>query len=325
MVALEKMVSMLSNYDIYVASCSKMGGIYHYKMHEKTLEFVNITRVNRPMYMVMSKDKMYVLLREAFENKESGVIVYDIDEDGKLINPSEVITTKGEVACHLMVDGSDVYCVNYISGSVIKMPDTLEVHSGHSIHPSRQNAPHPHYVCKSPDDKYVFVTDLGMDKIFVYNKELMFCSSTDMPAGHGPRHLTCHPDGRTVYCANELESTVSILEYHAGTLTLKNTVRTLPSDYDGESTVAAIRYSDGKIYVTNRGHNSITVFNEELTVEKWIPCGGDEPRDIWVSDDVIICTNQFSNKVCFIRVTDGNMIYKMDMVMPVCVCCSSNI
>jgi len=316
---------MEDNINIYVASCTEDGGIYHYKTHNGYLELVQKTEMDRPMYMVMLKDKMYVLLREVFENKESGMIVYDIATDGKLVNPSDVIITQGEVACHLMVDGNDVYCTNYVSGSVFKLPDTLAVHNGHSIHPKRQNSSHPHYVCKSPDNNYIFVTDLGMDKIFVYNKDLTVRSTTDMPAGHGPRHLACHPDGKTVYCANELQSTISILEYHAGTLTLKDTVSTLPADYEGESTVAAIRYSNGKIYVTNRGHNSITVFNEDLVVEKWIPCGGNEPRDIWVLDDVIICTNQFSNKVCFIRVADGNMICEMDMEMPLCVCCSSNI
>lgn len=317
---------MVDNINLYVASCSPKGGIFQYKIHNGNIEFINKTEMDRPMYMVVSKEKMYVLLREPFRNNsESGLIAYDIDADGKLINPSNVITTKGEVACHLMVDGNDIYCTNYLGGSVIQIPDKLAVHSGHSIHPSRQNAPHPHFVCESPDNKYIFVTDLGVDKVFVYNKDLTVFSITDMPAGHGPRHLACHPNGKTVYCANELQSTVSILEYKMGTLILKDTVSTLPPDYRGASTVAAIRYSNGMLYVTNRGHNSITVFNEDMVVEKWIPCGGEEPRDIWVLDDMLICTNQFSNKVCFIRMADGNIIYEVDMEMPLCVCCPSNI
>ena len=310
---------MEDNINVYIASCTERGGIYYYKIHNGTLDFVDKTDMDRPMYMVMAENQMYVLLREPFDNKESGMIVYDIDAEGKLINPSDVIPTKGEVACHLLVDENDIYCTNYISGSVVKMPDTLAIHNGHSIHPRRQSAPHPHYVCNSPDNKYIFVTDLGMDKIFVYHKDLTVRSTTDMPAGHGPRHLACHPDGKTVYCANELKSTLSILEYRTGTLTLKDTVSTLPSDYEGESTVAAIRYSNGKIYVTNRGHNSIAVFNEDMMVERWIPCGGEEPRDIGVLADVIICTNQFSNKVCLIRVADGNMVYEMDVEMPLSV------
>ena len=78
-------------------------------------------------------------------------------------------STKGIVACHLAESDGSIYCVNYLSGSVIKMPDTVDTHSGHGINPKRQDAPHTHYVCESPDGKYIFVTDLGIDKIFVYN------------------------------------------------------------------------------------------------------------------------------------------------------------
>lgn len=321
MVEFEKVVLMLNNYDIYVASCSETGAVYHYKMQKGALEFADRTEMNRPMYMTVSENKMHILLREVFENKESGMITYDMDADGKLTNPSDVVSTKGEVACHLTeVDGA-MYCVNYISGSVIKLPDKLAVHSGNSIHPKRQQSSHPHYVCASPDGKYILVTDLGLDRIFVYTKDLELHSITDMPAGHGPRHLVCHPDGKRVYCANELGSTLSELAYEDGVLTLKNTVSTIPPGYHGANAVAAIRYNKDKIYVTNRGHNSIAVFDDCLQLGKVFPCGGEEPRDIWIIEDVIICTNQFSDKVCFISTLDGSLLKEINLEAPLCVVC----
>jgi len=57
---------MEDNINIYVASCTEDGGIYHYKTHNGYLELVQKTEMDRPMYMVMLKDKMYVLLREVF-------------------------------------------------------------------------------------------------------------------------------------------------------------------------------------------------------------------------------------------------------------------
>ncbi|MBR2037838.1 MAG: beta-propeller fold lactonase family protein [Lachnospiraceae bacterium] len=324
MVEFEKVVLMLNNYDIYVASYSRTGGIYHYKMVDEVLELINITGMDRPMYMIVSKNKMNILLREVMKGKESGVVAYDMDADGKLTNPSDVVSTKGEVACHLTeVDGA-MYCVNYISGSVIKLPDKLAVHSGNSIHPKRQQSSHPHYVCASPDGKYILVTDLGLDKIFVYTKNLELHSITDMPAGHGPRHLVCHPDEKRVYCANELGSTLSELAYEDGVLTLKNTVSTIPPGYHGANAVAAIRYNKDKIYVTNRGHNSIVVMDENLRIENLFSCGGEEPRDIWIMDDVIICTNQFSDKVCFISAQDGSLLEEIKLEAPLCVVCVKN-
>lgn len=303
---------MMDNFDIYVASCTETGGIYHYKMQDGVLDFVDITRIDRPMYMVIAENRMYILLREAFDNKESGLVMYDIDENGKLVNPSDILSTKGEVACHLMVDGSNVYCTNYISGSVIKMPDALAVHSGHSIHQKRQKTPHPHYVCASPDNQFIFVTDLGLDKIFIYNKDLAVHSVTDMPAGHGPRHLVCHSDGRTIFCANELNSTVSVLEYENGILKLKDTVSALPEKYDNKSTIAAIRCENDRIYVSNRGHDSVSVmtYDGKLTLEKTISCGGKEPRDIWVNESLVICANQTSGNVVAISKENDTILFE---------------
>ena len=116
--------------DIYIASCVETGGIYHYQMRSGKLILADITPMDRPMYMVIENRKMYVVLRAPFaDNQDSGVIVYDIADDGKLINPSAIVSTRGEVACHIAVDGEDIYCANYISGSVIKLPDTLVTHA----------------------------------------------------------------------------------------------------------------------------------------------------------------------------------------------------
>ena len=331
-------------YNIYISSCCQDGGIYHYRSDgEGNIVLQKKYDMDRPMYLILCGDKLHCLLRAPFENSnDSGLITYQIAEDGSLYNPSKIQSTKGVVACHLAeIDGS-VYCVNYVSGSVIKMPDTLDIHEGHGIHEKRQDAAHTHFVCPSPDGKYVFVTDLGMDKIFVYNKDLTVHSTVDMPAGHGPRHLACHPDGKTVFCINELASTVSVLHYEEGTLTLGDTVSTLPEGFAGESTGAAIRYMDGKVYASNRGHDSVAVLayapdgqpgkgetcgdgqpdkgetcgdaQPTLKLEKTIPCGGEQPRDMWVDEEVIICTNQTSGNVTFISREDDSIL--LDLKIP---------
>jgi 6-phosphogluconolactonase len=37
------------------------------------------------------------------------------------------------------------------------------------VHPQRQQGPHSHAINVSPDNRFVFVADLGLDKIFVYH------------------------------------------------------------------------------------------------------------------------------------------------------------
>lgn len=296
--------------NIYIASCVKGGGIYHYTLSENNvLDFCEKTTLDEPMYMIIRNEKMYILLRQPDEKTNfSGELSIDIDGTGKLFAPSRIISTKGVVACHLEVSDDNIYAVNYVSGSVIKLPDTLVTHSGHGLHKVRQAAPHTHFVHASPDGKYILVTDLGLDKIFVYDKDLKLVSEVSIPSGHGPRHLAFSSDGKIVYCVNELGSSVSILSYSDGKLNLKNTISALPKDFSGDNISAAIRIKDNYLYVSNRGHNSISVFeikdSYNIVLKECVDCGGNSPRDFNIIDDVLICTNEKSDNVTVFKLNN---------------------
>ncbi len=309
--------------NLYIASCDIDGGIYRYTENESgKFEFSELTKMDRPMYMITEGDRMHVILRDPYEKKESGLVSYDINADGSLSNPTEIASTRGEVACHLASDEGNIYCVNYLSGSVTKMPDTVATHEGKGVHPTRQDMAHTHFVCLSPDKKYIFVVDLGIDKIFVYNKELTIKSVTDMPSGHGPRHLAFHKDNETVFCVNELASTVSILKYTDGKLTLIDTVNALPDDFDGESTAAAIRCIDDTVYVSHRGHDSVSVLKyngKTLALEKTISVYGNGPRDFIIYNDTIISTNEQSDNITVISLENGNLLNEFKAKDPLCV------
>ncbi len=289
-------------FNIYIASCAKDGGIYQYTMDENgTLTLVEKIELDRPMYMTINNKKMYIVLRAPFsDSTDSGVIVYDIDAAGKLVNPSEIQSTKGEVACHITVENTDIYCANYISGSVIKLPDTIVKHSGRGVHQKRQDAPHTHFVGFTPDKKYLCAVDLGLDTIFIYNKDLKLISKAKVPMGHGARHIVFSNDSRYMFCANELKSTLSVFSYNDGRLTLIDTISVLPESCTVESTAAAIRIYENKVYVSNRGHNSISeisFMDKYLKLERCIECMGRSPRDFDFIDNKMICTNEESDNI----------------------------
>lgn len=300
--------------DIYIAECVPEGGLYHYKMDaEGIVTFCEKTEILSPMYMAKQNGKMFVL-ENKWEDGNSGLSVYAIGEDGALGAKLSEASTRGVCACHLCVTETEtVYAVNYVSGSVVKIPGDLVVHAG-ECGPAkpRQDVPHTHYVNVTPDGKYFLVTDLGLDTIFVYDKDLNKISETKAPAGAGPRHLVFSEDGKTCFCVNELDSTVSAYDYQDGELMPVDTVSILPEGFTEQNTAAAIRWHDGLIYASNRGHNSIACLSYEhrkLRVKSITDCGGKGPRDFDIFGDILICTNENSNNVTFFKVK-GEELYK---------------
>ncbi len=308
--------------NVYIASCCPDGGIYRYGMDSYgKLKFIDKTPLDRPMYMVNANGRMYVILRAPFaDSNDSGVVAFDIDGDGALINKTECISTKGEVACHIAVDGEAVYCANYISGSLIKLPDKLVVHDGKGANKKRQDKAHTHFVGLTPDKKYICAVDLGVDTVFVYNKDMTLRSKAQVPSGHGARHIIFSEDGKYMFCANELVSTVSAFGYNDGELSLIATISLLPESFDSESTAAAIRIKDGRIYVSNRGHDSVSEVsfqNGELELLKTVDCCGKSPRDFDFVDNFMICTNQDSDSVTVFDCNDNfNLIDKLSVPQP---------
>lgn len=279
--------------------------------------------MDRPMYMASENNKMYILLRSPFSgSNESGLATYDISADGKLQTPADIISTKGEVACHLSVNCGAVYCANYISGSVIKMPEKLIKHEGKGINPIRQEAPHAHYVGFTPDKEFVCVVDLGLDTVFLYDKDLELEDKVQVPKGHGARHLVFSDDGKYCFVANELKSTVSVLEYKNRELKYIDTVSCLPEGYTGETTASAIRFNENHIYVSNRGLDTISVLknqNGKLVYKDTYSCNGNFPRDFDIVENYIICTNEKSDSI---TVFDKNFNVKhieSNVKSPICV------
>lgn len=310
-------------YNIYIASCESDGGIYKYTLAENdSVTFDDFISADRPMYMIKEINKMYVLLKRPFKTGDSGLMSFDIGKRGELFGPSGIISTKGMDACHLCCVEGEIYCVNYSSGNLIKMPDKTVQHFGSSVNAKRQEMPHTHFI-DSFDGRYLLCTNLGTDEIYVYDKNLKQISLSKVPAGHGPRHLA-YCDGY-VYSANELESTLSVFEYKNGFLNYITTVSVLPKNFKGENTVAAIRIKNGLCYVSNRGHNSVSVLKisggNAFLVDS-VSCGGKSPRDFNIIGNTLICTNELSDNVTFFSLENG-IPKKQDMELkiksPLCV------
>lgn len=218
--------------------------------------------------------------------KGGGVSAFAIQPDGKLKLLSQA-STVGSGPCHISVDksGKVALAANYGGGSVVALPikadGSVGSHTGFVQHEGksvtkRQSQPNAHSVNLSPDNRFAFVADLGLDKVLIYKLDAAKGTLTPnepafatVPAGSGPRHFAFHPSGKFAYVINEITLTMTAFSYDAakGALTEIHTVSTLPTadgpgPKPGWSTAEVVAHPGGKfLYGSNRGHDTIAVFS----------------------------------------------------------------
>jgi len=240
-------------------------------------------------------------------------------------------TTRGDWPCHLRIDatGKWIIATNYGTGdsavypvledgSLGEMGDFVH-HQGKGPNEARQERPHAHSSIFTPDNRFVIIADLGIDQLVIYKFDsatgkLSLYTSINTTPGAGPRHLAFHPNKKWLYAANELNSSMTLYDYDAtnGALLERQIISSIPSD-SPENIVADVHISPSgkRLYVSNRGHNSIATFDigEDgfLTLVSIPLCGGNWPRNFALSPNgkFILVANQYTNEVCVLPILEG--------------------
>jgi len=197
---------------------------------------------------------------------------------------------------------------------------------------------HPHMISFDPAGKKVYLTDLGLDRIVIYDfdavsghlKQIENCL-IDLPAGAGPRHFVFNSAGTKMYVICELNSTISVFDVNEnGGLRPVQKLTTLGDSFSEESACADIHLGKGEkyLYGSNRGENTIVVFSVgsegKLTLAGRIPCGGNWPRNFVIdpSGKYMLVGNQKSGDISLFRINEKTGIpeYKDDykLTTPAC-------
>ena len=164
-------------------------------------------------------------------------------------------------------------------GSIKALVDAIEHGPGSNVNPRRQAESHPHWVGTSPDNKFLFVPDLGKDAVVVYQLDSKTGvgkkhGEVSTPQGSGPRHMKFHTSGKYVYVLNELSLTISVFGYESDSAKFSElqVIETLPAELKDKhlNSAAEIRvHPNGKfVYSSNRGHDSISVFSVDQSTGK---------------------------------------------------------
>ncbi len=353
----------LTRNDFYVGTygTGQNGGIYFCRLNSRTGEILlkeKIIGIDNPSFLAISKENHFLYtvneVAETNGNPGGAVSSFAIDpENGNLRYLNRQLTIGGS-PCYISIDntGRFILLANYSGGNVTILPVLKDgklgkhiesvQHTGQRINPDRQSAPHPHSIVVSADNHFVFVPDLGLDKILIYrfDQDKGTLRPNDTPhvslkPGAGPRHFTFHPDGKFAYVINELNSTVTAFLYDSteGRLNEIQTVSTLPEDYTGINYCADIHiHPAGKyLYGSNRRHNSIAIFtiNQEtgiLARAGYEQTQGDFPRNFAVEPlgKFLLVANQRSNNIISFRIDaetgDLNPTgYTIEIPEPVCI------
>ena len=236
---------------------------------------------------------------------QGGVSAYRIDQKTGALTFLNKTSSHGAQPNQVVVDpsGSVAVTVNYTNGSLAAYklePDGklgeafyVDQHTGKPLSP-KQPGPKQHGIQFSKDNKYMFIADLGLDRVYSYKFDAAAPSITpadpayvETHAGAGPRRIQMSPDGKFLYVDHETDSEVSVYAIDGGRLKEIQVIGTLPRDAKVQNTTAEIIISaDGRyLYVSNRGHDSIAVFaidraSGKLTHRENVPSGGRIPRNI---------------------------------------------
>lgn len=273
--------------------------------------YLNIDKENKCLYSAIKKDEA------------GGVAVFSINPITKALKLINYEVTEGNSPCYVSLSSKNTYVfsANYHKGISevypLKEDGSVEpvlymaVHEGSGPNKERQEKAHVHFAALTPDEKYLCVIDLGIDKMITYCLDEGILSKYKeiiLKPGCGPRHMDFHPNKRFAYIVTELSSEILTLEYDSSNGDFKEIqyISTLPSDYIGENLGSAIHISlDGKyLYTSNRGHDSIAAFSIDstsgkLTLISHTSAEGNHPRDFNIdpSGKFLVVANKDTNNI----------------------------
>lgn len=284
----------------------------------KLVDVKNIVEIDRPTYFQLVGDLLFTIIQNG---DQSGIATYRI-KDGKA-KQLDTYFHEGAAPCYISVDSQKhlVFTANYhlATINVFSYDEngkltfiTNDTHEGHGPR-AEQDQAHPHFFDETPAGNLVSC-DLGIDAVDFYKLDgdkLKHLARYQMENSFGTRHLVFSPDGKTMYIVGELSSQVNVARLNENTWKFEDvaTYKTIPDDFSDHNGAAAIRISkDGKfIYISNRGHDSITVFkvldDGKLELVQRISVFGSFPRDFnWDKDEkYLVVANQNTNNATLYR------------------------
>jgi 6-phosphogluconolactonase len=283
---------------------------------------------NPSFFCFFKRHKLIYALNEVMEfngNPGGGITTLKYDPGTGLIEKKNEMLVPYGGPCHISIsaDSGFLFVASYSSGSiaVVKLDENgIPERISDTIQYVTDNpaVSHPHMIAQDPAGKHVYLTDLGLDRVMIYDLERNMGKlieipngTISLPEGSGPRHFVFNSGGSKMYLINELGSTVMVFDIDEnGILQLAQTLPTVREGFQGNNSCAEILIGEkGKfLYGSNRGENSIVVYKigEDglLSLAGHSSCGGDWPRNFVInpSGKYLLSGNQRSDRISFFKI-----------------------
>jgi len=301
-------------------------GIYGYRLdlgngRLKTLGLV--ATASNPSFLVEHPDHRF--LYAASEDATSMLSAYLIDPKSGKLSPVNQVLSKGVNPCHLAIDRSGRWlaAANCGSGSVSLVPlrkdgglgetRAVPLPAGAPADGPKQLEAHADCVVFSPDNRYLAVSDEGLDRIVVYrfDPEAGSLTPADPPffvvsPGSGVGHLAFHPNGRFLYAVNNIRQGVTAYRFDPANGSIEELQTLAPQTSQRRTSAAeiAVNAAGTMVYASNGAANSMALLVVDpvrftLSVLEFTPLIGQRPSSFAFDPTAayMIVANQESNNI----------------------------
>jgi 6-phosphogluconolactonase len=335
----------------------KSEGIYVYQFNstDGSAKKISHAKASNPSFVAVSPNEqfVYAVYEDAANNGKGGdIAAFSFNKQAGKLSYINQQPTGGDHPCYVSVDktGKWVVAGNYSSGSLSVFPvqangglgaaTTNIQHEGSGPNKARQNSPHVHCALFAADNRFLFVPDLGIDKVMIYAFDELTGKLTpakqpfaQSSGGAGPRHFCFHPQNKYAYLMEEMSGTVVMYNYKNGRLKARQRISSMPAGDTSNAASADIHVSpDGKfLYASNRANaNSIAIFSINPKNGKLLLIGhqstlGKTPRNFNFDPtaEFLLVANQNSDEIVIFKrdkitglLTDTKN--RIDVGKPVC-------
>lgn len=331
------------HYILYVGTYTtgESKGIYAYRYDAATGKLQSLglaAATENPSFLAVdAKSEHLYAVNEtgSYKGKSSGgVTAFSINRKTTELSQLNEVASDGADPCYISIDRSGKYLLvaNYTGGTVAVLPILAGGHLGEasSVLPDegplgpnkeRQEKPHAHWIQATARNRFVYVADLGLDRVLIYKFDATKGTlsrgeatgagkdffSAQLAPGTGPRHVAFSANGNFMYVLGELDATVTIFANDDNeTYRSIQKISSLPANFSGENTAAEIAiHENGKfLYTSNRGADSIAEFSIDqhtgkLTLAGQISTFGKEPRHFTIdpTGKRLLVANQNSSNI----------------------------